>query len=161
MPVRAGRSRSARPGSEMDLSIEGRRLKPKVLAATDKAGIIAELAANLAASHGLPQTAEIALREAAMKREESLSTGMEKGIAVPHGVLVGSTECLRMAAGVVPDGVDWGTVDGSSVEIVVLFAVPEGGLKDYLRALGELMGRLADPETRRALIREAYAQNDG
>jgi mannitol/fructose-specific phosphotransferase system IIA component (Ntr-type) len=46
-------------------------------------------------------------------------------------------------------------VDGSTVEIVVLFAVPEGGLKDYLRALGELMGRLADPETRRALIRAA------
>jgi len=138
----------------MDLSIEGRRLQPKVLRARDKAAIIAELAAILADDHGLDEDAEAALREAAWKREASLSTGMEQGIAVPHGVLAGSTETeLRMAAGVVPDGVDWGTVDGSSVTIVVLFAVPEGGLKDYLRALGELMGRLADPETRRALIR--------
>ncbi len=138
-----------------DLRIEGQRLEPRILAARDKFGIIAELASHLARRHGLDAEDEEALCEAAQKREESLSTGMEKGIAVPHGVLTGATGELRMEAGIVPDGVEWGTVDGSAVEIVVLFAVPAGGLKDYLRALGELMGRLSDPETRRALIRAA------
>jgi mannitol/fructose-specific phosphotransferase system IIA component (Ntr-type) len=80
---------------------------------------------------------------------------MEMGVAVPHGVLVDGDE-LRLAAGVLTEPIDWGTLDGSRVEIVILFAVPEGRLRDYQRALGELMGLLIDPERRRALARRAH-----
>jgi mannitol/fructose-specific phosphotransferase system IIA component (Ntr-type) len=135
----------------MDLEIDGQPLLPVLLRSRVKEEVIQELAAVLAARHGLGEAQAEALREAALRREASLSTGMEKGVAVPHGLLSGMDR-LRLAAGIVPDGVEWGTLDGSPVRIVVLFAVPEDGLKDYLRALGELMGKLSDPETRRALV---------
>ena len=150
-----GRACAQREGERMDFRIAGRTVEPVPLVAGDKEEAIGKLADIIAARHGLAPAAAAAVREAALRREASLSTGMEKGVAVPHGILPGDAAGLLVAAGVLADPVEWGTLDGSPVEIVFLFAVPEGRLKDYQRALGEVMGLLMDPERRRALVRRA------
>jgi mannitol/fructose-specific phosphotransferase system IIA component (Ntr-type) len=138
----------------MDLSLNDERVEPVRITEGEKRDVIAELAGALAARHGLTAAQLTVLRESALKREESLSTGMEKGIAVPHGRLDGESR-LFFVAGVSANPVEWGTLDGSGVRIVVLFAVPADAMKEYRRALGELMGALSDPETRRTLVRRA------
>jgi mannitol/fructose-specific phosphotransferase system IIA component (Ntr-type) len=138
----------------MDLSLNGESLEPVRIEARERQAVIVELAAALTARHGLSETQHEVLRKSALEREESLSTGMEKGIAVPHGRLAGDSR-LRFVAGVTAVPVEWDTLDGSPVEIVVLFAVPADEMKEYRRALGELMGALSDPETRRTLVRMA------
>jgi PTS system fructose-specific IIC component len=137
----------------MEFSVAGHELEPVLLEATDKTGAIAELAEALGRHHGLARATVDAIREAALRREASLSTGMEKGVAVPHGILPEDSPDLLLQAGVLREPVEWGTIDGSRVRIVILFAVPEGRLRDYQRALGDVMGLLIDPEKRRALAR--------
>ncbi len=130
------------------IELAGRPLEPIRLAARERAAVIDELVDSFATidAERIPS-----LRAAVFRREEALSTGMEKGIAMPHGV-VPDLDRLEWIAGIQPDGIDWETIDGSRVEIVVLFAVPERSFGEYLAALGELMGQLRVEEKRAALL---------
>ncbi len=52
---------------------------------TDKWEAISQLVDHLCASGRIPEEAAVASREAVLQREQSMSTGMEHGIAIPHG----------------------------------------------------------------------------
>ncbi|MDR1148105.1 MAG: cation:proton antiporter [Spirochaetaceae bacterium] len=58
-----------------------------------------------------------------LQREKIMSTGMERGIAVPHAKSEGVKETV-VALGVKKTGVDFGSLDGTKSQVVVLVVSP-------------------------------------
>ena len=99
------------------------------LKATDKAGVIAELAELMAANHCIDNADNMIA--AAMEREEILSTATDHDVAFPHvrGVEGGG---LTVAVGVSKKGIKW---DGMKVHIVFLSSIPIAVSAYYLRMI--------------------------
>ena len=84
------------------------------------------------------------LRKAIHAREAESSTGIGSGVAIPH-VRLASVKRPVVAVGVSKAGVEFGSVDGKPVNILVLFAMPADANKLYLGLLAQLMVALKIP----------------
>jgi mannitol/fructose-specific phosphotransferase system IIA component (Ntr-type) len=82
-----------------------------------------------------------------LKRRENLgSTGIGKGIAIPHcrSLVV---DRLRLAYGRKPDGVDFNAIDGQPVyNLFLIVAPPLEVSNQYLPVLGKIAQFAKDPE---------------
>lgn len=88
--------------------------------------------------------------EAVEYRETLSETGLEDGIAIPHGI--GS--CVKKAAIAymhLKEPIEWESMDGKPIEHVFLLAIPADGDKVHIRMLSELAMKLIGKETRQAL----------
>ncbi|MBP8130536.1 MAG: PTS sugar transporter subunit IIA [Candidatus Hydrogenedentes bacterium] len=92
-----------------------------------------------------------ALQQAVHEREAVMSTGIGGGVAIPH-VRIPQVRCASIAVGVAPDGIEYGTLDNSPVHILVLFAMPEGADKEYLRLLAQVMAALKNTAVYERLV---------
>lgn len=88
--------------------------------------------------------------DAMLEREQTISTYVGEGVAIPHGTAAAKEVVQHDAICVVrfPDGVDWG---GEPVTLCVGIAAKNDGHVQLLAALADI---LLDPERARAL-REA------
>ncbi len=80
-----------------------------------------------------------------MAREERGSTGLGRGIAIPHAKIPG----LRKQCGLVArstDGVDFKSVDGEPVHVLVMIISPESRGDEHLHALRWISGMARDPD---------------
>lgn len=73
-----------------------------------------------------------------LAREQSISTYVGEGVAIPHGTLAGKDLVKRDALAVLrfPEGVDWG---GETVTVCVAIAAQGDGHVDLLAALAEIL----------------------
>lgn len=124
------------------------------LTATDKDGALVELVAAVATSASVED--EAALLQAVRDRELLLSTGIGLGIAIPHA-RIPSVKDFVVAVGRHSDGIDFGSIDGKPVRIVVLIAGPQDAQKPYLELLAQISKRLKLAEVREQVISEADA----
>ena len=92
-----------------------------------------------------------AFREAVHDRERVMSTGIGQGVAIPH-VRIDQVARPAMGVGLSKDGIDFDTLDNDPVHIVVLFAMPTGSQKEYLRLLAKVMTTMKKPGFREALM---------
>lgn len=92
---------------------------------------------------------------AMLEREQSISTYVGEGVAIPHATLAGKAAVRRDALAVLrfPDGVDWG---GAPVRVCVAIAAVGDG---HVEILSELAQILLEPERAREL-REATRTDD-
>jgi fructose-specific PTS system IIA-like component len=93
-----------------------------------------------------------AVEEAVWAREETYSTGVGFGVAIPHcvspRVLATSIAVARYAT-----PVDWDSLDGEPVALAVLIAVRSDAAGDeHLRLIASLSRRLMDEEFRHSLL---------
>ena len=72
--------------------------------------------------------------DAIWQREESLSTGIGLGIGAPH-VRCKSVRNPAAALAVLRQGIDYGSIDGIPVRVILMIAMPEGRHKEYLQYL--------------------------
>ena len=80
-----------------------------------------------------------------LARERLGSTGVGRGIAIPHGKLAG----LEKSVGAflrLKNGIDFDSADDQPVTLVFAILVPEGGETTHLAILGQLARRFSDPE---------------
>ena len=84
---------------------------------------------------------EPAYVDAMLEREQSISTYVGEGVAIPHATLAGKSAVKRDALAVLrfPDGVDWG---GETVVVCVAIAAIGDG---HVEILSELAQILLDP----------------
>ena len=78
---------------------------------------------------------------AILKREELGSTGIGRGVAVPH-TKHGSTDKLIAAIALAKDGIDFASLDGEPVFIVFLLVSPPDRPGDHLRGLENISRHL-------------------
>src|SRR5262245_17470709 len=99
-----------------------------------------------------------ALAAAVLEREEVMSTGIGLGIAVPHAKIPSVRE-FALALGRSKAGIDFQSLDGRPVHLVVLIAGPEGRQGRYLQLLAALTLRLKEEEVRRRLLEAPTAKD--
>lgn len=90
--------------------------------------------------------------EALVERERLGTTGVGRGVALPHTRLLGLDKIF--CAFVRTNPVDFEAVDGKLVDLVFLLLVPEESGADHLKALSRLSKLLRD-ETVTAALRKA------
>lgn len=89
---------------------------------------------------------------AILRREQSASTALPDGIALPHG----RTDCVKELVcmiGIHPDGVDFGAPDGLPTYIFVQLLVPATVGCNHIHFLANLSRRLLEQSVREALLR--------
>ncbi len=85
-------------------------------------------------------------------REAKMSTGIKKGIALPHGKVQGLSG-LKGAIGIAHRGLDYDSLDGEPVYLVFLLVSSPEESELHLSALKRLAGLLDDPEFYTQLLR--------
>lgn len=94
--------------------------------------------------------------ESLFAREKLGSTGLGRGVAIPHGRLKGLRETccafIRTSSGVPFEG-----PDGEPVRLVFSMLVPEHASEQHLQILSQLAQMFSDAEFRTALLEAADA----
>lgn len=120
------------------------------LTATTKPAAIAELVDFLVARGKIKPSDRETVLAAVMRREESLSTGMEHGIALPHG----SVDCvpeLVGALGISQKGIEFACLDGKPAHLLVCLVVPLSRTSRHVRTLAGI-ARLLNNESLRNML---------
>jgi PTS system nitrogen regulatory IIA component len=120
------------------------------LTASDRNGVIRELAATLASAGGLDPDQVEAVARAVIQRENQGSTGFGKGVAVPHAK---HHAVKRMIAtiGRSGTGVDFSALDRAPVYIVMLLLSPNDDPDGHLAAMESIFKHLQRDNFRRFL----------
>ncbi len=123
------------------------------LDATEKKDAIEELVDTLAAA-GKVTNAE-ALKDAVWSREQTRTTGIGQGLAIPHGKS-DSVDKLVMAIGKPAEPIEFESIDKQPVRLIVLLASPPDRTSDHIQALA----RISRLMTMRDFRESVYAAQD-
>jgi len=88
--------------------------------------------------------------QAVLTRESTKSTGIGFGIAIPHGKCSGVKD-LVMAIGISHKGIDFQSIDGKPVHIVVLIASPIDRTGPHIQALARISRLMLDEDFKNKL----------
>ena len=83
--------------------------------------------------------------EAINVRESKMSTGIHRGIAVPHG-RTNSLDNIYGIMGISRKGIDYDALDGQPVYVLFMLLAPEKDSENHLRLLRRLAGILDNPQ---------------
>lgn len=98
-----------------------------------------------------------AFRRTVWDREGQRSTGIGEGLAIPHGKCPGVRE-LSIAIGLPREPIEFDSIDGQPVQMIVLLASPANRIADHIQALGRISKFMADPTTRDRAYRAPDAE---
>jgi PTS system nitrogen regulatory IIA component len=108
---------------------------------TSKKGVLEALARMLAGE--LPRAESQDIFRCLMERERLGSTGLGKGVALPHARMSNCDQTLgaffRCAK-----GIDFDALDGQPVDVFFALLVPEKSTEDHLQTLARLAERFSD-----------------
>ena len=128
------------------------------LAATTKEGVIREMVESLRAAGQFRGTDLEDVVKAILKRELLGSTGIGRGVAIPH-TKHSSVDRLLGTVALSKAGVGFDSLDGEPVHVFVMLISPQDRPGDHLRALENVSRTLRDDgfvhSLRRAMTREA------
>ncbi|MGF1635231.1 MAG: PTS sugar transporter subunit IIA [Phycisphaerae bacterium] len=105
------------------------------LAATSKNEAIGELVDLLAANGEIKDAKKVLA--AVLEREQTRTTGIGNGLAIPHGKTVG-TDHLVMAIGKPAEPLDFQAIDGRPVSIIWLLSSPPDKTGPHISALARI-----------------------
>ena len=112
-------------------------------AATSKKRVIESISLQLAANTGL--ISADAIFDALFDRERLGSTGLGKGVAIPHARVPGITHTIA-AMLTLDHPVDFDASDKEGVDIIFALLVPEDDGGDHLEHLASLVTTFRDPK---------------
>jgi nitrogen PTS system EIIA component len=99
-----------------------------------KKQLLVELSGRVARLAGLQ---ERDVFDVLWQRERLGSTGLGRGVAIPHAKIAGLKRIVGVFARVA-EPIDFESVDGEPVDIVFLLLAPEGAGADHLKALARI-----------------------
>lgn len=97
------------------------------------------------------------LIKALKEREEIMSTGIGFGIAIPHAK-IGAIREMAFAIGISRPGIDFDSMDGEPVHLVILVAAGEKQHKEYLRLLSNIMAIIKRENVKESIINAATSE---
>jgi PTS system nitrogen regulatory IIA component len=119
------------------------------LKADTKQGIIEEMVDRLVSAGRVRDRA--AVLKAILDREAKMSTGMQNGVAIPHG----KTDAVRelvAAVGIQKTGVDFESLDGLPCRIFILTLSPIKRTGPHMQFLAEVSRLISQPSEREKLL---------
>ena len=111
------------------------------LTAYDRDGVIREMVQALLSAGKIQEDQVESIVRAILNREELGSTGIGRGVAVPH-TKHASVDDLVGTVGVSGEGVDFSSLDGEKVYVLFLLISPPDRPGDHLRALESISRHL-------------------
>ena len=120
------------------------------LQATDRDGAIAELVAALVQAGKIPSESAKDVAKAVIKRENEASTGMGKGVAIPH-VKHPAAKNVIAAVGQSSTGIDFVSLDEQPVYSVILLISPINNPDKHLQAMENVFRHLQKEKFRKFL----------
>ena len=120
------------------------------LAANTKEGVIREMVENLRRAGYFKNSEPEDIVKAILKRELLGSTGIGRGVAIPHAKHA-SVERLIGAVAISKSGVGFESLDGEPVHVFVMLISPNDRPGDHLRALENVSRCLRDDSFVRTL----------
>lgn len=124
----------------------------------DKKSVIAEMIDMLVASGRLPAEKRETAFNAVMERERKMSTGMQFGVAIPHGKSPQLTEFIT-AFGIKKEGVNFGAQDGQPCTIFVMTLSAAAQVGPHMQYLAEI-SRLLSLENTRSRLLNAVSEDE-
>jgi len=120
------------------------------LQSQDRDGAIAELVSALTDAGRLPADASDGITKAVIKRENEASTGMGKGVAIPH-VKHGAVKDVVAVVGQSSAGIDFAALDEQPVFAVILLISPADNPDRHLQAMENVFKHLQNEKFRKFL----------
>ena len=142
-------------------------IRSHVLAGS-KEGVVREMAQSLVDAGKIAAADLEGIVKAILKREELGSTGIGRGVAVPHTKHPSVSKLVGTVA-VSQEGIDFQSLDGEPVQLFFLLVSPPDRPGDHLRALENISRQLRDESFCRLLkaskepvdIQHLLAEADG
>ncbi len=94
--------------------------------------------------------------QAVRDRENKMSTGMQHGIAIPHGK-TNAVDNLVVALALKKEGIDFGALDGKPCKIFIMTISPRGRTGPHISYLSDISKLLNNADIREKLLN---AQNE-
>jgi PTS system nitrogen regulatory IIA component len=101
-----------------------------------------------------PSISYIEVFDCLVAREKLGSTGLGKGVAIPHGRLKGSKKTIA-AFVQLQHGINYDAIDEPPVDILFALLVPENSTDEHLKTLAHLAEMFSNTETLEHLRSEA------
>ena len=120
------------------------------LESADRDGAISELVLKLEAAGKLGKAKAVEVTKAVIKRENEASTGIGKGVAVPH-VKHKAIKEVVVAVGCSGGGIDFSSLDKQPAYSVILLLSPAGEAEKHLQAMETIFKNLQKDDFRRFL----------
>ncbi len=98
------------------------------------------------------------LMDAVWQRETTRTTGIGRGIAIPHGKCA-AIKTLSMAVAKPATPIEFGAIDGKPVDLLILLASPLDQTGPHIHALASISRMLTD-DTIRAAIKHAETADE-
>jgi len=92
-----------------------------------------------------------ALVKSLKEREELMSTGIGFGIAIPHAK-ISDIKSLSFAIGISKQGINFDSIDGQPVHLLILVVAGEQQHREYLSLLSNIMTMLKKNEVKEQII---------
>ena len=128
------------------------------MVSTDRWDAIGEIVTRLVEAGQLDASHREEAIAALRLREETMSTGIGFGIAIPHAscdAVPSVTACFGRSK----VGIDFESLDGKPVHLIVLFLVPKDQFQTHLRTLAAIAKFLNDPTVRSELAAASDAKS--
>ncbi len=120
------------------------------LQASDRDGLIAELVTSLDKAGKLEKGCRNEIIKVVIKRENEASTGIGKGVAVPHAKHPGVKDVIAVL-GQSSAGIDFSSLDKQLVYSVILLISPGNDPDRHLQAMESIFKHLQQEKFRRFL----------
>jgi mannitol/fructose-specific phosphotransferase system IIA component (Ntr-type) len=92
------------------------------------------------------------LNKALIEREKIMSTGIGLGIAIPH-VKISAVQKMAFAIGVSMEGIQFDSMDGQPVHIIILVVAGEKQHVEYLKLLSSIIAFIKKDGIKERIIR--------
>ncbi len=116
-----------------------------------KVHAIEELVDLIIEAGDLPMSLRAHAIETIAEREKIIGTGMENGVALPHGS-TDRIDSIIGALGIAPAGVNFDSTDGEPASIIVLLLIPRKSFQEHIRAMAAIARVMNEENNRKALL---------
>ena len=119
------------------------------LSGTEKSDVIDTLVDVLAGDEAIDSLK--AVRTAIFEREQKMSTGVGKGLGLPHAKTPAATDTVAAFA-TTDEPVDFGAVDDVPVQLLLLLVGPEEHKSQHVKILGRISRLVSRDSLRKRLV---------
>ena len=119
--------------------------------------LIKEMVSLAARNALIPEGAEQDITQALIDREKSMSTGIGKGVAIPHCSIPNVDDIIVLMA-TNEKGINFDAIDSLPVKIVIMLLVPKTKLTQHIKTLANIAKMMSDDAFKESLLTFSKAE---
>lgn len=117
----------------------------------DRWGMIKEIVALLVKTNTISADQESSTVAALTEREKKMSTGIGKGVAIPH-CTIENLDDIRIALAVNEKGINFQAIDDEPVKVIIMLLVPKSKLSQHIKTLANIAKFMNNDDLKNTLI---------